>query len=135
MSWDIFVHNFPSEMVSVADIPDDFEPGPIGSRSDVTTKILEVFPSTDFTDPNWGIIDGPDWSIEVSVSEREPCTGFALHVRGGDGAAEAVAAILERLQLRAIDMQTGEFFVAGEKARESLSKWRDFRDRALGVKH
>ncbi|MDJ0709208.1 MAG: hypothetical protein QNJ14_02405 [Woeseiaceae bacterium] len=134
MSWDIFVHDFPSHLLSVADIPDNFQPGPIGSRSDVSARILEVFPGADFTDPCWGVIDGADWSIEVNIGEDEPCTGFALHVRGGDGAAEAVAAILDHLQLRAIDMQTGEFFVAAENARASLSRWRNFRDRALGVK-
>jgi len=135
MCWDIFVHDFPSHLASAADIPDDFEPGPIGSRSDVSAKILEVFPGTDFTDPCWGVIDGAGWSFEVSIGKNEPCTGFALHVRGGDGAADAVAAILNRLEPRAIDMQTGEFFVAGEKARGFLSKWRAFRDRVLDAKH
>jgi hypothetical protein len=134
MSWDIFVQEFPSNLVSVADIPDDFQPGPIGSRSDINAKILDVFPNADFTDPSWAVIDGDDWSIEINISDREPCTGFAMHVRGSDEAVGAVEAILDRLQLRAIEMQTGEFFVAGEKARESFSKWRDYRDRVVGDK-
>jgi hypothetical protein len=128
MSWDIFVHDFPDSLASVSDIPDDFQPPMIGSRSEVTIKLLEVFPDADFSDQEWGVIDVDDFSIEVSIGSDEPCTGFALHVRGGDGAVGAVAAILDHLQLRAIDMQTGEFFIAGEKAQESFGKWREYRD-------
>ena len=132
MSWDIFVHDFPEILDSVSDIPDDFQPPAIGSRSEVSAKLLEVFPDTDFTDPAWGVIDAEDFSIEVSIGSDEPCTGFALHVRGSDDAVGAVAAILDHLQLRAIDMQTGEFFVAGVAAQESFAKWREYRDRTVG---
>jgi hypothetical protein len=132
MSWDIFVHDFPESLVSVSDIPDDFQPPAIGSRYEVSAKLLEVFPDTNFTDSAWGVIDVEEFSIEVSIGSDEPCTGFALHVRGGDGAVGAVAAILDHLQLRAIDMQTGEFFVTGVTAQESFAKWREYRDRFVG---
>ena len=128
MSWDIFVHDFPESLVSVSDIPNDFQPPSIGSRSEVAAKLLEVFPDADFSDPAWGVIDVDDYSIEVSIGNDELCIGFALHVRGGDRAVGAVAAILDHLRLRAIDTQTGEFFVAGEKAQESFGKWREYRD-------
>lgn len=131
MSWDIFVQDLPRDAKSIADIPADFRPRPIGTRTDVIRKIKEVTPDADFSDPSWGRIEADDWSIEVSIGTDEECAGFALHVRGGDETVGVVAAILEHLNLRALDSQTGEFFVAGPEALESFQKWRAYRDQAV----
>lgn len=131
MSWDIFVQDFPSEVRDPAEIPDDFLPSAIGKRTEITARITEVMPEADFSDPAWGNIDGDDWSIEVNLGDNETCEGFALHVRGGNEAVGAVAAILQHLKLRGLDSQSGEFFVAGPEAVESFRKWREFRDRAV----
>lgn len=135
MSWDIFVQDLPKNAKKVAEIPNDFRPAALGPRSAVIQRIKEVVPYADFSDPSWGLIDGKDWSIEVNIGEDEICDGFALHVRGGDEAAGVVGAILEHLNLRALDAQTGEFFVAGPEATASLAKWRAFRDRIISEKN
>jgi len=132
MSWDIFVQDLPRDAATVADIPHDFKPAPIGKRADIIETIRDVVPSADFSDPSWGQIEGEDWSIEVNIGKNETCNGFALHVRGGDAAAAVVAAILDHLKLRALDAQTGEFFVAGPEALASFRQWRAFRDRVIG---
>jgi hypothetical protein len=127
MSWDIFVQDLPSEAKRVADIPSGFRPSLIGKRSEIIDSIIRVIPTADFSDPSWGLIDGQDWSIEVSLGPEEECPGFTLHVRDGDGAVGAVAAILRQLNLRALDSQTGEFFVANESAVESFRQWKKYR--------
>ena len=128
MSWDIFVQDLPSEAKTVADIPSSFRPSLIGKRSEIIARIIGIIPSADFTDPGWGMIDGEDWSIEVNLGQEEDCRDFALHVRGGDAAVGAVAAILRQLNLRALDSQTGEFFAADSNAIESFRQWRQYRD-------
>ena len=128
MSWDIFVQDLPSEAKRVTDIPSSFRPSHIGKRSEIIDSITSVIPTADFSDPSWGLIDGQDWSIEVDLGQEEDCRGFVFHVRGGDVAVGAVAAILRRLNLRALDSQTGEFFVAGESATESFRQWKRYRD-------
>jgi hypothetical protein len=128
MSWDIFVQDFPKDAASVADIPDDFLPKDVGDRSEIIAKISEVVPEADFSNPTWGLIDGEDWSIEVNIGDSDTCSGIALHVRGGDEAIGVVDAVLRALGLRAIDSQTGDFFVAGPEAHASFSKWREYRD-------
>ena len=132
MSWDIFVQDLPREAATTADIPDDFRPVALGPRNRIIGKILEIVPTADFSDPAWGNIRGEDWSIEEKLGDEDECDGFAFHVRGGDGAVGAVAAILEHLGLRALDSQTGEFFVAGPTALASFRKWRGYRDRVVG---
>jgi hypothetical protein len=131
VSWDIFAMDFPAEVKSVKDIPRDFKGGQLGTRSSIISKIKEVIPTANFSDPSWGLIDGDGWSIEVSIGAEE-CNGFAFHVRGGDEAVGAVAKILEHLNVRAFDAQTGDFFVAGPAALESFRRWRNYRDQVVG---
>lgn len=128
MSWDIFVQDLPTDAATVAEIPDDFVPQGLGNRSEIVAKICEVIPDANFSDPAWGLIDGDDWSIEVNIGDSETCTGFALHVRGGDQATGVVDAVLRALDIRAIDSQTGEFFVAGPESQASFKMWREYRD-------
>jgi len=94
-------------------------------------KIKELIPDADFADPSWGRIEADDWSIEVNIGVDEECKSFALHVRGGDEAVGVVAAILDHLNLRALDSQTGEFFIAGLEAPDSFQKWRAYRDQVV----
>ena len=126
MSWDIHVSDLP-DVKSVEDIPDDFRPVTLGSRAALIEKICEVFPVADFNDPSWGIIDGDGWSIEVNIGRDAECNGIMLHVRGNDGAVPAVTALLDRIDLRALDLQSGNFFDPGLAA-QSFGSWRAYRD-------
>lgn len=53
MSWDLFVMNLPPEIKSSKDIPRDFNPSPIGPRSEIIAKISALYPECDFSDPTW----------------------------------------------------------------------------------
>lgn len=128
MSWDIFVQDFPPDASSLEQIPADFKPAIIGQRSMIIEQIKAVVPCADFSDPAWGTIDGEGWSVEINIGSEEDCDGFAFHVRGGDAAVGIIAAILQHLKLRAVDSQTGDFFIAGPKAIEAFGKWRTYRD-------
>src|SRR5947208_1346225 len=108
MSWDLFIQDFPVNARTVDEIPDDFNPAPLGPRATIIQRILEVAPSADFSDPAWGVIEGDGFSIEVNLGAEEIVNGFALHVRGGDLAAACVVAMIEHLGIRAIDTSTGE---------------------------
>ena len=52
MSWDIFVQDLPAGISSVDDIPDNFEPGPIGQRSEIIALLLALYPECNFADPS-----------------------------------------------------------------------------------
>ena len=135
MSWDIFVQDIPKDVKTVEEIPNDFQPNPIGTRSEIIRKIQQAVPEADFTNPAWGHIRGDGWHIEVNIGdEEEKCTGFAFHVRGGDEACGVIAAILDPLQLRAFDTQNGGFFVASPEAVESFRAWRKYRDQVVNGK-
>jgi len=135
VSWDIIAFDVPQTIESVGEIPRDFKPKSLGTRSSLILKIKEIFPTADFSDPSWGFIDGADWSIEVSLGKDQDCDSLALHVRGSDAAVPAVARILNGLKIRGMDCQTTEFFDAGPNALESFQQWRAFRDHAVSMTH
>jgi hypothetical protein len=131
MSWDIFIQDIPEGATSAGDIPDDFEPRPLGSRSDIVRRIREVVPAAHFSDPSWGSFDGPDFSIEFSIGDDEEVTSFAMHVRGGDIAAGVVADLLNQCGWRAFDPGSDSGMFDPGNASESLNRWRAYRDRVV----
>jgi hypothetical protein len=133
MSWDIYIMNFPAKAQRVADIPEDFRPTPLGRRADLITQIREVAPTTDFSNPEWGVFEGDGFSIEFQMGEKETCQSIMLLVRGGGSPIPAVGALLDRLAVRGIDCQTSEFFDI-EAARASFGSWQRYRDQIVGGK-
>ena len=138
MSWDIFVQEIPKDVKKISDMHEkygNFNPSPIGTRSEIIEKIKKVIPEANFSNPSWGIINGDGFSIEVNMGNKEECLGFAFHVRGDESAAFVIYDILEKLELRAFDpsSETGLFTISPD-AMESFQKWRQYRNRILEEK-
>ncbi len=131
MSWDIFVADYPRSARTVKDIPDDYVPSPIGTRTNIIARIKEVVPSADFSDPSWGRIRSDTFSIEVNLGDDEELMSFAFHVRGGEEAVPVIADILDRLNLRALESGSGGFFER-HTAAAGFQQWRGYRDRVVG---
>lgn len=110
MSLDIFVQNMPAQAMSLDDVPDDYEPGVLGTRSELISQIHSVAPHAEFSDLGWGTIEHPDYSIDVNLGDDELVTGFTLQARGEPSAATMVGKILVGLGRRGVDTSTGEFF-------------------------
>jgi len=124
--------DLPKDAQTLDDIPRDWAGQSLGQRDRLITEILTVVPRADFSDPTWGTVDGPDFSIEISMGRNESVDCITFHVRGGDGALNILAAILERLHLKAVDPQArdGSLFTP-ESAAVSIAAWRHYRDSAL----
>jgi hypothetical protein len=93
---------------------------------------VAAVPDADFSDPTWGRIEGPGYSIEVNIGSEDPVQGFAFHIRGGDMAAGIVADILETLGFRALDPESDTSLFDPAEAVESLRRWRSYRDQVVG---
>jgi hypothetical protein len=132
MSWDLFVQDIPAAAARVDDIPEDFEPAPIGARASILAVIRDVAPFADFSDPAWVKIATPDVDVEVNLGDNEILTSFAFHVRGGNESIGLIADILGRLGLRAFDPGSDSGIFDASAAFASLEKWRAYRDRTLG---
>lgn len=131
MSWDLFVQRLPDGITAVDQIPDDFVPGPIGTRASIIKAIQEAVPGADFSDPSWGRIDGPGFSIEVDTGDDGELTSLALHVRGGDLAICVIEDILGCLGLRAVDGTSPSGLFDPVVSQDGFRRWRDYRNRVL----
>ena len=127
MSWDVFIQHLPASALCVADIPDDFEPLPLGRRHEVVSTILSIFPDADATDPTWLTLRTPDYTVSFGTGTEDVVTGLTLHVRGDESVIAPIAQLIDRLGARGIDSFTGEFFDVAT-ARESIRRWRTYVD-------
>jgi hypothetical protein len=132
VSFDVFVQDLPPDARTVGDIPDDFAPKPIGRRADIVAGILRAAPATNFADPTWGVIEGPEFSIEINVGPEEVLDSFAFHVRGGAAALSVVADILRELRLRAIAPGTDSGFFEPPEVGAAYSAWQAYRQQVVG---
>lgn len=83
MSWDILVHAASSLPPPVNEMPSDWKPLPLGSRSDVQAKISAVLQDIRWEDGGWGNYDKNGLSLEFNLEGSEPLDGIMIHVRGG----------------------------------------------------
>ncbi|MAL17946.1 MAG: hypothetical protein CL667_09560 [Balneola sp.] len=125
MSWDIFVQDIPESAKSIKEIPESFQPQPVGSKSEITSRILEIVPEANFSDPAWGIIEGETFSVEINLGDDEVVSSFAFHARGDENALIVISAILQHLKLRAFD-SNGIF--TPEKSSEDFKNWKEYRE-------
>ena len=132
VSFDVFVQDLPPDARTVADIPDDFAPRPIGRRTDILAGIFHAAPAADFTDPTWGKIDGPGFSIEVNIGPEDVLDSFAFHVRGGSEALFVIADILRELGLRAIAPGTESGFFELADLEPAYAQWQAYRRQVVG---
>ena len=133
MSWDILAMAMP-DVNSMSDVPSDFIPPPIATRDELISRITEIIPFSNFTDPSWGIIDGDEFTIEISMSNPEcvDCIGFHVHGETVGGAC-CVSEIITHLGIKAFDTTTGEFFEI-ENPELGFKKWNQFKKTCLKEK-
>lgn len=127
MSWDVFVQNLPGDARRVKDIPDDYQPEPLGMRSAIIEKISHVLPDVDFTDPTWGKLVRDDFSIEINMLDDDIITAITLHVQGSAAAVYAVTQVIDAVGGRGLDSWTGELFDPTVGV-HSLRRWQAYVD-------
>jgi len=90
MSWDVSIQKFSRSYESISDIDDDEKGLPLGPRNVVHGAVSKIFPSTDWTDPAWGVWESEFGSIEFNVG-TDPAEGMMLHVRAEAAVVPAIA--------------------------------------------
>jgi len=118
----------PKSAKTVEEIPSDFSPKPIGSKSEIVSKILEIVPEANFENQEWGIIEGKSFSIEINIGNEKELTSFTFHVRGDEKGIDLISAILDHLKLRAFD-PNGIF--NQKTSLDSFENWKAYRNHII----
>ncbi|MFX4293049.1 hypothetical protein [Streptomyces bohaiensis] len=100
----------------------------LGSVAEVGAAIRAAVPAVDLTDPTWGSLVGPQWSMELAVGAADPVPAVLLHVRGtGDDAVAFVHRLAAALGCRPVEAGDGRPVPEGEAG---VERWRAYqRDR------
>ncbi|MBL0804033.1 hypothetical protein AAG656_26760 [Streptomyces albidoflavus] len=131
MSWDVLLVRLPGEVTSVSRMAHDYVPAPLGSRHDVLATVARVLPEADLSDPAWGVLSGPTWSIELSIGADDPVESVMLHLRGaGDDVLTPVFELAGELGCKVFDCSAGDLITPGGVSGGHGS--RRFRDQVVG---
>ncbi|MFD8821955.1 hypothetical protein ACFV1C_06305 [Streptomyces sp. NPDC059605] len=131
MSWDVFLLRLPDDITSVQEIPADHTPAPLGRRDDVLAAVARAVPEADLSDPGWGTLSGPTWSIELNIGSNDPVESIMLHIRGsGDDVLTPVFRLAESLRCGVIDCTDGEVIAPGQSS--GWHSFQQFRDQVVG---
>ncbi|MFD9056286.1 hypothetical protein LH646_03800 [Streptomyces sp. WA1-19] len=131
MSWDVLLVRLPGEVTSVSRTAHDYVPAPLGSRHDVLATVARVLPEADLSDPAWGVLSGPTWSIELSIGADDPVESVMLHLRGaGDDVLTPVFELAGELGCKVFDCSAGDLITPGGVSGGHGS--RRFRDQVVG---
>ena len=129
MSWDLFIQDW-GNFKSLEEIPDDFEPKPLGRRSEFIDQIIKIEPSANFNSPELGVIENEHFSIEFNMGSDEILYSFAIHMNGDELGLHCIDNILTRLGLKAADGSSPNFFEVNQ-SKESFNKWVEYRNQIL----
>ena len=130
MSWDVLVFHAPPEIETVEQMGDDFHTV-LGPRDEVLGRLRELFPEIDLSDPTWGDLEGPGYSIELNIGDKDPVESIMLHVRGGAEAIEPMRRLCEATGWRAMDMGDCEFLDFDEDPARGLRDWQELLGQAI----
>ncbi|MGA4837672.1 hypothetical protein [Streptomyces sp. G45] len=131
MSWDVLLLRLPDDVTSLEEIPSGHTPAPLGRRHEVLAAVTEAVPEVDLSDPAWGELHGPTWSIELNIGSGDPVDSIMLHIRGsGDDALTPALRIAASLRCGAIDCAEGSLLAPGRTS--GWHAFQEFRDRVTG---
>jgi hypothetical protein len=132
MSQDVLLFRPPDDIASVQQLPDAYASAPLGRRDDVLAAISCAVPEADLSDPAWGEILGPAWSMELNIGSDDPVDSVMLHIRGsGDDVLTAVFRLAETLRCKVLDCAEGDLNTPRQTS--GWHAFQQYRGHALGT--
>lgn len=133
MSWDGIMLRVPVG-VPLMDLPSDLKTSPIGSLKDVSDLLERAIPGCEHNDDGV-VVDGKTFWIEFSYRlDGNSVLVDYLGVRSdaGPGAMPLMKRVCDLLDVSLFDCQTGEIADFDEHTEDSMNRFAEWRDRAIG---
>lgn len=132
MSWDVLLLRLSDDLDPAAPVAEDLTPVPLGRSEEVLAAVRRAAPETDLSDPRWGELRGPGWSVELNLGDEDPVDTVMLHVRGaGDDVLDAVFRLADALNCRVLDCSSMEL-VTPDTATAGWHAFQKYRDAVTG---
>ncbi|MCZ2525934.1 DUF4253 domain-containing protein [Streptomyces sp. HB2AG] len=132
MSWDVLLLHLPDGISPAQEVPEDYAPPPLGPRQEILAAVGRAVPEADLSDPTWGELLGPGWSMELNIGSKDPVDSIMLHIRGsGDDVLAPVFRLAEALRCKVLDCAEGHLLTPCQTS--SWHAFQQFRDRVVGL--
>ncbi|NJP68634.1 hypothetical protein [Streptomyces spiramenti] len=133
MSWDVLLTPPADGTASRGEAPENRTALPgaasLGTVAEVGAAIRAAVPAVDLTDPAWGSLVGPEWSMELAIGEggeSGPVPGVLLHIRGtGDDVVAFVHRLATALGCLPVEVGHDRPVPGGEAG---VARWRAFQE-------
>ncbi len=124
MSWDVSLVKTETNREAS---PEEIEnPLSIATKTEVHAWLRQKYPEADFTNPNWPVVFGENYSVEVMLEEGEEQNDIMLTIRGDEAPYDLIESMCQAFGCRAVDTGTGGFLEGPETS--SFESWKDLRD-------
>lgn len=94
----------------------------------------ELFPTADFSDQSWIILESNTFSIEFSSGQENPVESLSLHVRGSEESIKEIRRLIEFTGWKALDTTSGEILDASKDMGSGLKEHNKFINQILRSK-
>lgn len=108
----------------------DEKPAPMGNAEEVRARLSKSLPKIDWSDPQFGVLQGPDWNMEFNHEAEGITDSVMLHVRGGGNPIPFVVKVCKENGWVAFDTTSGELIDLNSPNAKSWKQFREFRDAA-----
>lgn len=134
MGWDLTILNVVDGSLSIDEIGET-SIEPLGTKETVIQKLIEVFPYTDRSDPDWLVFQGEHYSLEFSLGANNEIDSFMIHVHGdNEGAVNAIARLYKHTGWSVLDAAIGDFIdFRKDSVQEGYSKWREYKHHVQNI--
>ena len=116
MSWDIMAVNSSRELQHLEELADDPQI-PLGTLSEVRNAIAQLFPSTDWSEPEYGLFADDSGTIEFDLGGGEDVRILWITVHRNDECVRALLKLAELNHWDLVDSASG-----GTLSEKDLSK-------------
>lgn len=132
MSWDVYLMKVPENINSMEQLDDEFDPQPLGDRDEILCTMKELYPTADFSDTEWIILDTNDYSMEFAVSGNDPVDSITVFIHGNENCIDVVEKICDRMGWKAVDTGTGDFMDFSDNKEGGFREWNNYKNQVLG---
>lgn len=137
MSWDVCLIKAEGYR-SINDLPNGFQPSPLGSIDQVKEKLTKAYPTIVWSEPGsdhglWGTFEdhSEGYSIEFSLGKKNTVDSLMLHVRGSGSVVSRIAGLCNQNGWKAIDTSAGEFIDLKHPSSRGWKLFQSYRDRVI----
>lgn len=103
MSYLIVLFALPASIMSIDELPMNYDPPALGSRETILALLTELFQDADVPDPTWVMLTREEFAVEFVVGHDDPVDSLGVRIHGADSAMAVVQLLCERTGWRAYD--------------------------------